>query len=56
VARVDHSPLGPVARDSPLNKMALSLAVSQDGRWLAVRTLSGSVLVWYLPSLLAPPG
>jgi serine/threonine protein kinase len=33
-----------------------SLAVSPDGRWLAVGTLKGAVRVWHLPSLLVPPG
>jgi hypothetical protein len=41
VARVDHPD-------------AVSLAVSPDGRWLAVGTLKGPIRVWHLPSLLAP--
>ncbi len=44
VARIDHP------------EKAVSLAVSPDGRWLAIGTLKGSVRVWHLPSLLAPPG
>ncbi len=43
VAHVDHP------------EQALSLAVSPDGRWLAVGTLKGLVRVWHLPSLLASP-
>ena len=44
VAHVDHP------------EKAVSLAVSPDGRWLAVGTLKGTVRVWHLPSLLAPSG
>ncbi len=35
---------------------AVALAVSPDGRWLAVGMLTGEIRVWHLPSLLAPPG
>jgi hypothetical protein len=35
---------------------AAALAVSPDGRWLAVGTLKGLIRVWHLPTLLAPPG
>jgi WD40 repeat protein len=45
VARVDHSE----------KTVPNSVAVSPDGRWLAVGTLEGSVRVWHLPSLLVPP-
>jgi WD40 repeat protein len=44
VARVDHP------------ERAVSLAVSPDGRWLAIGTLKGPVRIWQLPSLLPPPG
>jgi WD40 repeat protein len=43
-ARVDHPEKGS------------SLAVSPDGRWLAVGTIKGPIRVWHLPSLLAPRG
>jgi serine/threonine protein kinase len=44
VARVDHP------------EKAGALALSPDGRWLAVGTLKGTVRIWHLPSLLTPPG
>jgi serine/threonine protein kinase len=43
VAHVDHADV-------------VALAVSPDGRWLAVGTLKGPIRVWHLPTLLAPPG
>jgi hypothetical protein len=42
--------------DQPEKAVYGSLAVSPDGRWLAVGTNNGTVRVWHLPSLLAPPG
>jgi WD40 repeat protein len=46
-----------VARVDPPEKAVYgSLAVSPDACWLAVGTDRGTVCVWHLPSLLAPPG
>jgi serine/threonine protein kinase len=42
VARIEHT------------ERAVSLAVSTDGRWLAIGTLNGTVRVWSFQSLLAP--